>query len=153
MEMPSVISLNSFNRMNAYNDVFKKSQSDMKTFKVGIEENINNNELLKNDKELSDDLKLLLGKNPNAGAGAVQGTSSAQNLFETFGGALEKSIHSLNGTQVASEKAFETFATGGNIDVHQVMMASRKAGLSMELAMKMQNKIIQAYQEISHMQV
>lgn len=153
MEMPSVISLNSFNRMNAYNDVFKKSQSDMKTFKVGIEENINNNELLKNDKELSDDLKLLMGKDQNTGIGAVQGTSSAQNLFETFGGALEKSINNLNVSQVTSERALETFASGGNIDVHQVMMASRKAGLSMELAMKMQNKIIQAYQEISHMQV
>jgi flagellar hook-basal body complex protein FliE len=151
-----ITSLSNFNSINDFNKIFQKNQESTKQFQLGIEETIQNSNELKNDKELSEDLKQLLkGSDETSNTEGISSTDSlsADKLYHSFSGALENSIHKLNSTQVASNKAFETFATGGNIDVHQVMLASRQASLSMELATKMQSKIVQAYQELSKMGV
>lgn len=74
-------------------------------------------------------------------------------VADKFSNILGNYINNVNSQSRAAEKAVETFASGGNIDLHSVMIASEKASLSMQLAMQMKNKIIQAYQEISRIQI
>ena len=94
----------------------------------------------KNDKELQSDLKIL---NKN-GAGQVA---------KDFSTTLSNSLTELNDVQRNAEVALETFATGGDIDVHSVMIAAQKASLGMNMAMQLRNKAIQAYQEIYRMSI
>lgn len=107
------------------------------------------------DNELKADLEGLVEKNrdfeDDFGFGGSGITSSE--VADKFSGILENYINNLNTENKAAEKAVETFASGGDIDLHSVMIASEKANLSMQLALQMRNKIVQAYQEISRIQV
>lgn len=106
------------------------------------------------DPELTNDWKMLTGK--NQGIDSTSGVSStgelsSANLANSFSNVLSKSLNAVSDDENQANKAVETFASGGNIDVHTVMMASEKANLSMQLAMQVRGKLIQAYQEISRM--
>lgn len=50
----------------------------------------------------------------------------------------------------ADRKAAE-FAVGKNQGIHEVMIASEKAGISFKLLMEIRNKLLDAYQEIMRM--
>lgn len=44
-------------------------------------------------------------------------------------------------------------AIGGDVDLHDVMIATEKASTAVQLAVQIRNKIVDAYQEIDRMQV
>ena len=48
----------------------------------------------------------------------------------------------------AAYEAAETFAAGGDISVHDVMIASQKANLTMQMALQMRNRLVTAYNEL-----
>lgn len=133
----------SYNAMGNYNQVFSNQMNqinnDTMSLQGGVERTILP-EKIEQDPQLKSDLKLL----GNDGAGKVA------NDFQT---ALGNSLKDLNTTQRNAEVALETFATGGDIDVHQVMVSQQKASLSMSMAMQLRNKAIQAYSEIYRMSV
>jgi flagellar hook-basal body complex protein FliE len=79
--------------------------------------------------------------------------ATAGDVANKFSDVLGNYINGVNEKNKAAEKAVETFASGGNIDLHSVMIASEKASLSMQLAVQMKSKILQAYQEISRIQI
>lgn len=135
-----------YNPMQNFNNVFNSQMTNINTgmnnadiLKGGISTTIMPEDF-KDDKELQTDLKIL---NKN-GAGQVA---------KDFSATLSNSLTELNDTQRTAEVALETFATGGDIDVHSVMIAAQKASLSMNMAMQLRNKAIQAYQEIYRMNV
>ena len=51
----------------------------------------------------------------------------------------------------ADQKTAE-FAVGNIHDIHEIMIASEKAGLSFKLLLQIRNKLLEAYQEIMRMQ-
>jgi flagellar hook-basal body complex protein FliE len=132
-----------YNPMENFNSVFSSQMNQINDetsmLKGGIETTIMP-EMLKTDPQLKNDLNIL----SNEGAGKVA---------NDFKSALSNSLNELNSTQRNAENAVETFATGGDIDVHSVMIASQKASLSMSMALQLRNKAIQAYQEIYKMGV
>ncbi len=71
------------------------------------------------------------------------------NLKNAFG----NGINGLNEKQLASQRAAETFATGGDIDIHEVMIAAEKSSLSMQMALQMRNKMITFYNELRNIQI
>jgi len=106
------------------------------------------------DKELVNDLKHLLDDSKSSSDIFFDSDSSTPDAFcKSFSNALSNGLNSVNTAQVNAEKAVETLASGGNIDVHSVMIASEKANLSIQLAMQLRNKAMAAYQEISRMQI
>lgn len=129
--------IGSFN--NVFNTQLGMINNDTAMLKGGIETTIMP-DMVKNDPQLKSDLKIL----SNEGAGKVA---------NDFKSALSNSMNELNTTQRDSETAIETFATGGDIDVHSVMIAAQKASLSMSMALQLRNKALQAYQEIYKMGV
>ena len=84
------------------------------------------------------------------GASVIEGSdgSITSNMTNDIGKAFAKSINSLNEKQIQAESAVETLASGGDISVHDVMIASEKANLSMQMALQLRNKILSAYNEL-----
>lgn len=83
--------------------------------------------------------------------GLKDDTQNAGDMLGTFGDLLKQSMNQVNKSQIDAEKAAETYALGGEIQLHQVMIQMEKAELSMELASQVRNKMVAAYQEISRM--
>ena len=59
----------------------------------------------------------------------------------------------VNSTVMHSGELQMRFAAGENVELHDVMIASEKAGVATSLTMHLRNKLLEAYQEISRMQV
>ncbi len=74
----------------------------------------------------------------------------AQKSFSNY---LKQSIEQLNRTQIESDRLTNKLAMGENVELHDVMIASQKAFITMQLAMEVRNKAVEAYQEIMRMQL
>ena len=77
--------------------------------------------------------------------------SGAGEMMENFKRGFGSALNAVNQKQHAAQKALETFATGGNIDVHEVMIAAEKSSLSMQMALQMRNRMISFYNEFKNM--
>ncbi|OXM84664.1 flagellar hook-basal body complex protein FliE [Paenibacillus rigui] len=78
---------------------------------------------------------------------------SASEVTDQFGQYLNDAMSKLNAQQQTVDKLNDQFAKGEISDVHQIMIASEKASLGLELTVQLRNKVIDAYQEIMRMQV
>lgn len=70
-----------------------------------------------------------------------------------FGDFLQNAINKVNDKQIEAEGATQALITGEATDIHEVMLATEEARLSLELAVQIRNKIVDAYQELSRMQI
>ena len=102
---------------------------------------------MKMDTETLNDLNAL-NINPAASSDAPD---SADRLYKSFSAALDDGIQNVNNLQRASNDATEYFASGGNIDIHSVLIASQKAKMGLEMSTQLRNKMISAYKEITRM--
>lgn len=104
--------------------------------------------------QLITDLQTLLDRNDKAQEiTRLEGISSTKNVADKFSELLNNYVNNVNQQNKAAENAVETFASGGDIDLHSVMIATEKAGLSMQLAMQLSNKLLNAYREINNVRV
>ncbi len=72
---------------------------------------------------------------------------------ESFLSVLNESIQEVNGIQKVADQSIQDLVTGKGQDLHQTMIALEKASISFQLMMSVRNKIVNAYEEISRMQV
>jgi flagellar hook-basal body complex protein FliE len=79
--------------------------------------------------------------------------NSPGDALHSFGDLLKKEMNNINQLQQNASKAVQTFAVGGPIETHQVMIALEKAGNALQMAVQVRNKLVQAYQELSHISV
>lgn len=70
-----------------------------------------------------------------------------------FFSVLKDKLDAVNEKQITSENTTSAFISGEEVDVHKVMLDAEEAKLSLELAVQMRNKIVEAYQEINRMQL
>ncbi|AQQ54134.1 flagellar hook-basal body complex protein FliE [Planococcus lenghuensis] len=70
-----------------------------------------------------------------------------------FGELFKQALDKVNSAQKESDKLTTGLVTGQVQDVHEVMIASQKANLSLQLTMQVRNKVVEAYQEMMRMQV
>jgi flagellar hook-basal body complex protein FliE len=66
---------------------------------------------------------------------------------------LKKAITDLNVSQVGSNEKIRALATGGEENLHDVMIAMEKANLTLQYAIQIRNKVLEAYQSIIQMQI
>ena len=71
----------------------------------------------------------------------------------SFAAVLQDAVNKLNEAQQRADGMAIGFLTGDVQDLHQVTVAMEEARLSMQLAVEVRNKVIEAYQEISRMQI
>lgn len=77
----------------------------------------------------------------------------ATDVAKGFGALLNDALAKLNEQQMQVDQLNEQFVKGELADVHQLMIASEKATLGVELTVQVRNKMIEAYQEIMRMQI
>jgi flagellar hook-basal body complex protein FliE len=81
------------------------------------------------------------------------GGSASSTKGVSFGEFLNSAIKEVDGLQKESEKLNESLALGLTDNIHQVAIASEKAGIALQFTMQVRNKIMDAYQEIMRMPI
>lgn len=80
-----------------------------------------------------------------------QGDSSSDSV--SFMDTLKSKLNDLNDQQVNAEETTSQFVAGKDVSVDQVMLSTEESKMSMELAVQVRNKLVEAYQELNRMQL
>ena len=70
-----------------------------------------------------------------------------------FADSLKGAIENLNTVQGESDKMTEALAAGKTQDLHNVMITAQKASITLETTVQIQQKVIDAYNEVMRMQI
>ena len=68
-----------------------------------------------------------------------------------FGNSFGNALNAVNNAKLHSEHLEEDLAMGGATSIHEAMIAAEKAELSMQMAVQIRNRILNAYAEINSM--
>ncbi len=71
----------------------------------------------------------------------------------SFGEMLSESMDQVGRLQTTADRAVEDLTSGRQSDLHSTMIAVEKAGIAMELAMQIRNKLLNAYETIMRQQI
>ena len=71
----------------------------------------------------------------------------------TFGDIFQETLQKVNRQQLEAEASLQGLVSGDLEDLHRVMVATEKARLSLQFTVQLTNKVIEAYREITRMQV
>lgn len=66
---------------------------------------------------------------------------------------INNEIEKLNNQQIKADQLTQGFISGQVEDLHTVLIATEEARLSLELAVQVRNKCVEAYKEINNMQL
>ncbi|NLJ79136.1 MAG: flagellar hook-basal body complex protein FliE [Tissierellia bacterium] len=72
---------------------------------------------------------------------------------DSFGSFLNNALDRINEQQLIGDEYQRRLATGDVDNLHDVTIAQEKANVSLQLALGVRNKIIEAYREIMRMQI
>lgn len=87
-------------------------------------------------------------------ANSVKNTSTTPfEAQKSFASVLKESIDTVNQAQVNADGMTNKLVNGENVDLHQVMIAQQKANITLQTALEVRNKVVEAYQEMMRMQV
>lgn len=64
---------------------------------------------------------------------------------------LKNSVSHVNAQQMKKDQMVETFATGENQNVHELMIQLQKAGVAMSMTSAVRNKVLDMYRELVKM--
>ncbi len=76
--------------------------------------------------------------------------AQAHQSFKTI---LKEAIENVNAIQNEAAKKTELLASGQIDNLHDVLITSQKASITLQATLEVRNKVIEAYQEIMRMQV
>jgi flagellar hook-basal body complex protein FliE len=68
-----------------------------------------------------------------------------------IGNGLSNALNAVNNAKLHSERLEEDLAMGGSTSIHDAMIAAEKAELSLQMAVQIRNRILNAYTEINNM--
>lgn len=76
-----------------------------------------------------------------------------QPASESFGSVLSKMVSEVNDSQHAAAEAVRSLQSGGDVSLHQAVIAMEEANISFQLMVEVRNKMLEAYQELMRMQI
>ncbi|OBR94978.1 MULTISPECIES: flagellar hook-basal body complex protein FliE [Clostridium] len=71
----------------------------------------------------------------------------------SFSNLLQSKLNGVNNDQVQANNSIQEFVEGDRNDIHNVMLDAEQAKMSLELAVQIRNKFVEAYQEINRTQL
>ena len=77
-------------------------------------------------------------------------TSPSENNFQS---ALKDSLDKLNEKQINADNITNDFISGKDVEVHEMMLSMEEAKMSLQLAIQVRNKVVEAVQELTRMQL
>lgn len=72
---------------------------------------------------------------------------------ESFSNILSSSLDKINDAQIVSENMNAAFVAGDDAQISDVMLAGEEAKISLQFAVQVRNKLIDAYKELTNMQL
>jgi len=84
---------------------------------------------------------------------ASSGTQASTGKDTSFGNLLGNLLDGLSQSQKAADTQSNLLATGQAPNIDTVMIATEKASLSLQLAVQVRNKAVEAYQSMMSMQI
>ena len=75
----------------------------------------------------------------------------SDNDGDDFGDFLSNALDSVNSLQAEAGEAQDAMVRGEAAELHQVMIAAEKAGISFDLLLEVRKKLLEAYQDIIRM--
>lgn len=84
--------------------------------------------------------------------GLSDGQNQISNDAKSFGSVLEKAIAGLNSNMNTLDQGTNGMISGTESDLGKVMINMTEAQLSLETAVQVRNKVIEAYNDIKNMQ-
>ena len=70
-----------------------------------------------------------------------------------FTDVLNNAVNKVNDSQVKANNEIEALIKGDDITMHEVMLSTQEAQISMQLMLEMRNKLYDAYKELSSVQL
>lgn len=84
--------------------------------------------------------------------GGGDGQGGMGEVGPSFKETFTRAINEVSDTRARSASLSERFAAGEPVELHTVMAASEEAGLALDLAIEMRNKVVEAYRALINMQ-
>lgn len=85
--------------------------------------------------------------------GKLQKPNDLNKSDGSFSDLINAQIDKLNQSQINTDNMTEAFIKGDIDDLHAVMIATEEARLSLDLALQIRNKVVEAYKEINNIQL
>ena len=86
----------------------------------------------------------------NMGSNITKTNNEKNNNFSEI---LKESLDSLNDKQVNSDNITNDFIAGKDVEVHEMILATEEAKMSLQLAIQVRNKVVDAIKELNGMQL
>lgn len=71
----------------------------------------------------------------------------------SFADTLKQSLDKINDKQITADNYTDSFIKGDDVDIADVMLKTEEAKMSLQLAVQIRNKLLDAYTDISNIQV
>lgn len=80
-------------------------------------------------------------------------SSSVNTQNKGFGNYLRDALKEVNRLETHADTLTKRLAAGDNVDIHDVMIATEKANIALQLTIQVRNKAVEAYNEVMRMQI
>jgi flagellar hook-basal body complex protein FliE len=90
---------------------------------------------------------------PNVGGGSSGLPIATPGSSGGFAGMVQRGLEQVSQAEFKADSLLNTMATGGNVQPHEVMIATSQASLAVEMTVAVRDKAIEAYREIMNMQL
>lgn len=88
--------------------------------------------------------------NSGATTGASSGAGSAAKSSSL---SFDQLLNEVNTSQNESDTMIQKLAAGEDVDLHQVLIASEQADISLRVALAIRDKLVESYREVMRMSV
>lgn len=83
----------------------------------------------------------------------ISNTTEEKTNGTSFSNVLSDAISKVNDSEVNANNKIESLIKGEDVEMHEVMLAMQESILSLQALIEVRNKTVEAYQEISKLQL
>ena len=83
----------------------------------------------------------------------ISNTTEEKTNGTSFSNVLSDAISKVNDSEVHANNKIESLIKGEDVEMHEVMLAMQESVLSLQALIEVRNKTVEAYQEISKLQL
>lgn len=84
---------------------------------------------------------------------SIGSNTTEQKTGSSFSNVLSEAINKVNDSEVNANNKIEALIKGEDVEMHEVMLAMQESVLSLQALIEVRNKAVEAYQEISKLQL
>ena len=139
---------NTINTMQGFQTQFNPIQNYNKFLKGNASLQVNNDFQNDFDRMLQNEIEAEKSQTKK-----LNNLSSVSCLMNSIENAFSNGLNDVNEKRLQLDAMQEAFARGEDVSIHDMMIASEKSMLSMQMAMQIRNKMISAYTDLKNMSV